>query len=114
MSNKGQGSINMSNIENQKDKNKISAGVLFRCTEDLADSIDKQSRATFEINGSLNNLNSKIDSLEKSFTKASISSDIANKSLRWLTFALVVVSFGQLVVGIYNTNKVFFDLLISN
>ena len=95
MSNKGQDGTRMSNVENQKDKNKISAGVLFRCTEDLADS--------------LNNLNSKIDSLEKAFTKASTSSDVITKSLNRLTLVLVLVSVGQLVVGIYNTNKDFFD-----
>lgn len=89
----------MNYVENTKDD--INAEVLFRCTGDLADSIDKQSRATHKVNDSLNNLNSKIDSLEKAFTKASESSGLVTKSLNRLTLALVLVGVGQLLVGIY-------------
>lgn len=88
----------MNHIENKKDNNKIDAEVLFRCSGDLMDSIEKQSRATREVNNSLNNLNSKIDNLEKAFTESSKSSGRVSLALNILTGVLAVIAAAQLFV----------------
>ena len=84
---------------NKENKNKIDAGVLFRCSEDLMDSINKQSHATCEVNDSLKNLNSRIDNLENAFTKSSESSGKVTIALNWLTGALVLIGIAQVVVA---------------
>jgi len=78
---------------------KIDAEVLFRCSEDLIDSIGKQSRATKEVNESLKNLNSRIDNLEESFYKSSESSGKTTKALNWLTFALALIAVVQAFIA---------------
>ncbi|WP_160060320.1 hypothetical protein [Psychromonas sp. L1A2] len=88
----------MSNAEN-KNKEKISPEVLFRCTEDLRDSLEKQSDATRKVSTALENLNTKIDGLEKAFKDSSTSSGRVTKALNWLTFALVLIGVAQLIIA---------------
>ena len=74
------------------------AAIVVRCTEDLQVSLEKQTNATRKVNNSLEQLNSRIDSLEKSFQESSKSSGKVALSLNWLTSALVLVGIIQVAI----------------
>jgi len=77
------------------------AAIVVRCTEDIQVSIEKQTNATRKVNNSLEQLNSRIDSLEKSFQESSKSSGKLALSLNWLTGALVFVGIVQAVLAYF-------------
>ena len=77
------------------------AGIIVRCTEDIQVSLEKQTNATRKVNNSLEQLNLRIDSLEKSFQESSNSSSKVALSLNWLTGALVLVGIAQVAMAYF-------------
>jgi hypothetical protein len=62
--------------------------------------LEKQANATRKVNTSLENLNYRIESLEKSFVESSNSSSKMAFALNYLTGALVFVGLAQIAVAI--------------
>lgn len=62
--------------------------------------LEKQANATRKVNTSIENLNNRIESLEKSFIRASESSDRMSYTLNILTGALVFTGFVQIVIAV--------------
>jgi hypothetical protein len=75
------------------------SGILVRCTEDIQVSLEKQSNATRKVHGSLENLNSRIESLEQTFKESSKSSGKVARALNLLTGALVLVGVAQVIIA---------------
>lgn len=62
--------------------------------------LEKQANATRKVNTSLENLNNRIESLEKTFVESSNSSSKMAFALNCLTCALVIVGLAQMAIAI--------------
>ena len=75
------------------------AAIIVRSTEDIQAALQKQASATRKVNDTLGQLNTRIESLEKTFKKSSESSGRVASALNWLTGALVLVGVVQVFLA---------------
>lgn len=75
------------------------SGIIVRSTEDIQVALGKQTNATRKVNNALEQLNSRIGSLENTFKESSNSSAKVSFALNLLTGALVLVGIAQVVIA---------------
>lgn len=75
------------------------AGIIVRSTEDIQVALEKQTNATRKVNNALEQLNVRVESLEKTFKESSKSSGRVAFALNFLTGALVLAGVAQVVIA---------------